>query len=129
MVGAVAQLVEQRTENPCVGGSIPPHTTESLIKSEAFLFCEHPVRYPPWRKRTENPCVGGSIPPHTTSFKNLVKIGGGFLQKYLVIQFCKSSFLNCISIFTIFTPLSGSIPSAEMGIAHRCSLRTHTLLT
>ena len=26
--GAVAQLVEQRTENPCVGGSIPPHTTE-----------------------------------------------------------------------------------------------------
>ena len=27
MCGAVAQLVEQRTENPCVGGSIPPHTT------------------------------------------------------------------------------------------------------
>jgi hypothetical protein len=26
--GAVAQSVEQRTENPCVGGSIPPHTTE-----------------------------------------------------------------------------------------------------
>ena len=29
--GAVAQSVEQRTENPCVGGSIPPHTTESLV--------------------------------------------------------------------------------------------------
>jgi hypothetical protein len=28
--GAVAQSVEQRTENPCVGGSIPPHTTGSL---------------------------------------------------------------------------------------------------
>ena len=27
--GAVAQSVEQRTENPCVGGSIPPHTTEN----------------------------------------------------------------------------------------------------
>ena len=27
--GAVAQLVEQWTENPCVGGSIPPHTTSS----------------------------------------------------------------------------------------------------
>jgi hypothetical protein len=27
--GAVAQLVEQRTENPCVGGSIPPHTTKA----------------------------------------------------------------------------------------------------
>ena len=26
--GAVAQSVEQRTENPCVGGSIPPHTTD-----------------------------------------------------------------------------------------------------
>ncbi len=28
----------KRTENPCVGGSIPPHTTEPLIKSEAFYF-------------------------------------------------------------------------------------------
>jgi hypothetical protein len=27
MEGAVAQLVEQRTENPCVAGSIPAHTT------------------------------------------------------------------------------------------------------
>ncbi len=26
-VGAVAQSVEQRTENPCVGGSIPSRTT------------------------------------------------------------------------------------------------------
>ena len=26
-VGLVAQSVEQRTENPCVGGSIPPQTT------------------------------------------------------------------------------------------------------
>ena len=25
--GAVAQSVEQRTENPCVAGSIPAHTT------------------------------------------------------------------------------------------------------
>ncbi len=25
--GPVAQLVEQRTENPCVGGSIPPQAT------------------------------------------------------------------------------------------------------
>ena len=25
--GEIAQLVEQRTENPCVGGSIPPLTT------------------------------------------------------------------------------------------------------
>ena len=26
-VGQIAQLVEQRTENPCVGGSIPPLAT------------------------------------------------------------------------------------------------------
>jgi hypothetical protein len=29
MVGWVAQSVEQRTENPCVGGSIPPPATTS----------------------------------------------------------------------------------------------------
>ncbi len=28
--GAIAQLVEQRTENPCVPGSIPGGTTENL---------------------------------------------------------------------------------------------------
>jgi hypothetical protein len=40
--GAVAQLVEQRTENPCVGGSIPPHTTalKSRWKQRGF-FCLH----------------------------------------------------------------------------------------
>jgi hypothetical protein len=27
-IGDVAQLVEQRTENPCVGGSIPSVTTK-----------------------------------------------------------------------------------------------------
>jgi hypothetical protein len=31
--GAVAQSVEQRTENPCVGGSIPPHTTPKDLSS------------------------------------------------------------------------------------------------
>ena len=31
MAGAVAQSVEQRTENPCVGGSIPPHTTLKIV--------------------------------------------------------------------------------------------------
>jgi hypothetical protein len=31
--GAVAQLVEQRTENPCVAGSIPAHTTKNKINA------------------------------------------------------------------------------------------------
>jgi hypothetical protein len=30
--GAVAQSVEQRTENPCVAGSIPAHTTSLTVK-------------------------------------------------------------------------------------------------
>ena len=33
-VGAIAQLVEQRTENPCVAGSIPAGTT---VKKAYFL--------------------------------------------------------------------------------------------
>ena len=36
--GAVAQLVEQRTENPCVGGSIPPHTTKRTSFGWSFFF-------------------------------------------------------------------------------------------
>ena len=34
-VGILAQLVEQRTENPCVPGSIPGGTT-TFIKPQAF---------------------------------------------------------------------------------------------
>ena len=42
--GAVAQLVEQWTENPCVGGSIPPHTTKNetlvgIILQGFFVGC------------------------------------------------------------------------------------------
>ncbi len=41
--GAIAQLVEQRTENPCVPGSIPGGTTNKnanslKIRLLAFLF-------------------------------------------------------------------------------------------
>jgi hypothetical protein len=37
-IGAVAQSVEQRTENPCVGGSIPPHTTKALVFDNQGLY-------------------------------------------------------------------------------------------
>ncbi len=37
-VGWVAQLVEQRTENPCVGGSIPPPATTSTIPNRIKGF-------------------------------------------------------------------------------------------
>gem|GEM_PF-4062713 len=35
MVGVVAQVVEQRTENPCVGGSTPPDATK-----KGWFFCQ-----------------------------------------------------------------------------------------
>ena len=50
--GAIAQLVEQRTENPCVPGSIPGGTTQETPKYliikyfEVFLFItKHEVTY------------------------------------------------------------------------------------
>ena len=36
--GTLAQLVEQRTENPCVPGSIPGGTTQSPHSHEGFCF-------------------------------------------------------------------------------------------
>jgi hypothetical protein len=35
--GVVAQLVEQRTENPCVTGSIPVDTTEAEEELERYV--------------------------------------------------------------------------------------------
>ena len=37
-VGAIAQLVEQRTENPCVPGSIPGGTTERVVLRNDSFF-------------------------------------------------------------------------------------------
>ena len=39
--GAIAQLVEQRTENPCVPGSIPGGTTLSkrMFPTAILFFC------------------------------------------------------------------------------------------
>ena len=48
-VGAIAQLVEQRTENPCVPGSIPGGTTEAekglyhAIQSFFYLYKRLPL--------------------------------------------------------------------------------------
>ena len=37
--GALAQLVEQWTENPCVPGSIPGGTTYKPIRIARWVFC------------------------------------------------------------------------------------------
>ncbi len=34
--GTIAQLVEQRTENPCVPGSIPGGTTSNIFNKKPF---------------------------------------------------------------------------------------------
>ena len=39
--GAIAQLVEQRTENPCVPGSIPGGTTIDSVNSQSPLKFSH----------------------------------------------------------------------------------------
>ena len=40
--GAIAQLVEQRTENPCVPGSIPGGTTQKKSQvNRLFFFYPH----------------------------------------------------------------------------------------
>ena len=41
--GAIAQLVEQRTENPCVTGSIPVGTTKTRVTKSVTLVCCMPV--------------------------------------------------------------------------------------
>ena len=46
--GWVAQLVEQRTENPCVAGSIPASATTSILTNRIRGFFT--VRLPRWPK-------------------------------------------------------------------------------
>ena len=41
--GAIAQLVEQRTENPCVPGSIPGGTTNKRVAAMQLSCCLPPM--------------------------------------------------------------------------------------
>ena len=43
--GAIAQLVEQRTENPCVPGSIPGGTTPPFIRAVSDFGWSRLFRY------------------------------------------------------------------------------------
>ena len=53
--GAIAQLVEQRTENPCVPGSNPGGTTKKENSKRVLFFCAATgqlcVTYPPPKKK------------------------------------------------------------------------------
>ena len=97
--GAVAQLVEQRTENPCVGGSIPPHTTKALTMMLGFfyvniiycLFIDQFLKASVLRgysNVTENPCaVPIATGAHTT--KTLTMMLG-----FLFYIYCQGFFRN-----------------------------------
>ena len=81
-LGAIAQLVEQRTENPCVPGSIPGGTTNGRLDEWLSLWSAKPatavrVRYRPlflyWslslvgsERLPYKQRVGGSNPSATT---------------------------------------------------------------
>ena len=60
-VAQIAQSVEQGTENPRVGGSIPPLGT---ITATVYFFAQIAQSV---EQGTENPRVGGSIPPLGTT--------------------------------------------------------------
>ena len=71
--GAIAQLVEQRTENPCVPGSIPGGTTPPFISpvrasGRVFFLHEH-KRHPeqqPQRKAREQQAASKGLPAGKT---------------------------------------------------------------
>jgi hypothetical protein len=59
LVGLVAQSVEQRIENPCVGGSIPPQATIQFrltTLGRAFLFVKRQLA----RGSDKTACAGRS---------------------------------------------------------------------
>jgi hypothetical protein len=84
-------LVEQRTENPCVPGSIPGGTTQKSGDPSKAIFHKKEVSdFPKFKaqhvgaiaqlveQRTENPCVPGSIPGGTTKRERVTKCSSLF---------------------------------------------------
>ncbi len=53
--GTIAQLVEQRTENPCVPGSIPGGTTLKTKKTQ-LIINQLRFLHPHYRERIKDQC-------------------------------------------------------------------------
>ena len=65
-LGAIAQLVEQRTENPCVPGSIPGGTTRKAVSKEtAFFACSAITR----QTHGEQPVLAATSQAHPPTEK------------------------------------------------------------
>jgi hypothetical protein len=65
--GAVAQSVEQRTENPCVGGSIPPHTTVKMKRLQRKIVAAFSFGSNNYGDTLKFPCVRLIINPNAGS--------------------------------------------------------------
>ncbi len=74
--GSVAQSVEQRIENPCVGGSIPPRATnfQSRLFSVGFVVSGFPPSHVGFRAILRVPPLHRypSIPAHFLSRSTLL---------------------------------------------------------
>ena len=80
--GAIAQLVEQRTENPCVPGSIPGGTTQKDFENSQGLF----LLYPPYTNM---------------QLQVIAHAHNGFSQKFGIPRQSRED--SCIETHIIFT--------------------------
>ena len=85
--GAIAQLVEQRTENPCVPGSIPGGTTKKTLRVSQGLFCYHTITKRPYQ---------------TMHLQVIAHAHNGFSQKFGIPR--QSRETSCIETHIVFTP-------------------------
>ena len=67
--GAIAQLVEQRTENPCVPGSIPGGTTENPDSKWSRDFC-----FPVGTQKCQNTTITGAPKEPDTNWNFALKM-------------------------------------------------------
>ena len=84
--GAIAQLVEQRTENPCVPGSIPGGTTKKTLRFLRVFFVSYPY-----------------TTLHTPmQLQVIAHAHNGFAQKFGIPRQSREN--SCIETHIIFTP-------------------------
>ena len=82
--GAIAQLVEQRTENPCVPGSIPGGTTEKDFRDSEVFF------------------VFKKLKAHTMELHVIAHAQNGFSQKFGIPRQSRED--SVIETRIVFTP-------------------------
>ena len=116
--GVIAQLVEQRTENPCVPGSIPGDTTKdktlkirllislqtvkvqhkTLKKSDVLHFCSSPGLLFPARCYLSRTCIWSGKRDFVAVFRHLEppRRGGAFIQAAIELRSWPFSVYNVL---------------------------------